>query len=267
VTWKKAYPVAHHVFPLHAARDIFKVGALRSKTQLGDRRDRAMRPTTGAVDQALGFSDFVHLYLRKTAEGHANLPILDAQLRPASSPPFPHAVLSLPMGAVSDECFVCCWNIAVSRPKTVVNGVDVKGGNWARGTSPARIAEVWAAFRQSKPSLERARGYWVDPMKVPALHAQKVDENLKLLGAPAGGPELLIPREVALGPWLTFFVFSEEDERLLRLAGLPPNIELKRREFPGYEGANVPSKASYEIIERYIRGEDVVVPDFDIVRS
>lgn len=267
MTWKEAYPVAHHVFPLHAAKDIFKAGALRSKARLADRRARAVRPTTSAVDEVLGFSDVVHLYLRRTPEAFSDLPILRAQMRPASPPPFPHAVLSLPMGAVADECYVCCWNIAVSRPQTVIRGEKVKGGNWTRGTAPTRIAEVWAAFREGSPSMERARGYWVDPMKVPVLQAQQLDANLKLLGAPAGGPELLIPGEVALGRWMTFFVFCEEDERLLRLAGLPADIALKRRVFPDYGGANVPSKATYEAIERYIHGDDVVVGGFDTVRG
>lgn len=266
VSWKKAYPVAYHVFPLHAARDIFKAGALRSKARLADRRGRAVRSTTSAVDEVLGFSDVVHLYLQRTAECFSELPILAAQLQPSSTPPFPHAVLALPTGSVSDECLICCWSIAVSQPQTVVNGVNVKGGNWARGTSPERIAEVWAAFRQQRPPLERARGYWVDPMKVPVLSAVQLDKCVELSRTSARGPELLIPREVALGPSMTFFAFCEEDERLLRLAGLPANIALKRRVFPDYGGANVASKATYESIQRYILGEEVVVTGFDTVR-
>src|SRR5262245_22496013 len=142
---------AYHVVPLHVLKLVGKEGALLSKARHQEGA-RVRRGTTAGVDEALGFSDYVHFYLpRRTAESFSGLPILETQIGKSVVPPFPHAVIVVDTQALSDEeCTVCNFNIAVSRPAYG----NVQGGNHARGTNPALILKHWQGFRASNPSPE-----------------------------------------------------------------------------------------------------------------
>jgi hypothetical protein len=264
-TWQDDYPFAYHVFPLHLARDIWRAGALLSKKERGACGSHVARPTTAAVDEALGFDDVVHLYLPKRGTPITALPILDAQLRPSQVPPFPHAVLRVPTHALGPDALLCCWNIAVSRPKSAAAGV--KGGNWARGTPAARIAGVWDAFRGEEPEFERARGRWVVARKVPVLLATDVPSHRGLLQRPRGGPELLIRDRLPVRSPMSVIVFGERDRGLLERPGpAPGGIQIEVRRFPGYGAEAASTVEAYARIERHLQGEQVGDLDFDRVR-
>ena len=91
----------------------------------------------------------MHFYLLKSSSRWEDIPILQAQLLDGRGGPFPHAALEIQTDGLDDQdCTLCFWNSAVSRPK--VPG-DCEGGNWTRGTDPARILEVWRLFREQRP--------------------------------------------------------------------------------------------------------------------
>lgn len=259
--WQEKYPFAYHVFPLHLARSIWGEGALLSKRERASRGWNNSRPTTANVDEALGFDDVVHFYLPKAGAPVTALPILATQMAKAVEPPFPHAVIRAPTSALSGEFYVCCWNIAVSRPKSTAAGV--KGGNWARGTAARRIAEVWDKFKGEKPDTKQARGHWVGDKKVPVLRGRDVQEHVALLGLPKGGPELLIPWRAEIRAPMSMIVFGERDERILKELEPSVGVVVQRCEFAGYAGA---PEAMYIAIERYLNGENELPLDFDRVR-
>ena len=258
------YPFAYHAFPLPRAKPIWSDGRLRPKRNLGG---GDARRTTRAVDEMLGFDGFVHFYLPRRGTPVQQLPIVSAQMSPARSPPTPHAVVRLPTAEVEDaSCTICCWNIAVSRPKSETAGV--KGGNWSRGTRAERIAEVWDAFRQDQPDIPRARGFWHDGLKVPVLAGPQIATNLKLLRKPRRGPELLFKGDVPLSTSMTILVFSDDDEELVRRLGDPPGgAAVERGALPGYGRDYHPRQADLEGIGAYFEGTGPrPLIDFDSVR-
>lgn len=215
-SFSDTHPFAYHVFPLTAARGIWRRGALLGKQDLAGIGQ--MRRTTRDVDIALGFAEFVHFYLPKGHAKWTTLPILQAQLGPAKKPPVPHALLIIPTSSWDDvDCTICNWNIAVSRPK--VEGM-CRGGNWTRGTRPSRIVEVWDAFRRLEPALERARGFWCGP-RVPVIPGDRIGTNLPLLRKHRI-PELLLRSPVRLPSGAMIHVFSEADEKSLATLGPAP---------------------------------------------
>ena len=251
------YPAAYHVVPLPLWRGILDEGALLPKAKL-----HTTRPTTDRIDRALGFANFVHLYLAQGEHRLTDLPILGAQLRPSTRPPFPHVVLDLDTSRLTDdECLLCNWNLAVSRPG--VPGV-AKGGNWTRGTRPERILEVWDAFRATNPTPRRARGFFRDA-RIPTLRGPEIQENLGLLSlAPRRMPELLLQNEIPLERFVRVIVFSGEDERQLRAAG--GSVPVERSDFPGYDGDAVPDALRVAIGE-HLSGEAPALEwDFDSIR-
>jgi len=265
MAWQDRYPFAYHVFPLHLARDISEGRALLSKKQRAASGKALARPTTAAVDAALGFDDVVHFYLPKAGTLISDLPILRTQLQPALEPPFPHAVFRIPTTFLRKRFFVCCWNIAVSRPQS--NAAGVKGGNWARGTSAERIAGVWDAFREERPDVAQARGYWFDGKRVPLLSADQVETNRALLRLPKGGPELLVESRVVLEPPISVVTFCDHDQKLLERSGISKSgIVIHRERFPGYGDHLDATAATYTRIERYLAGDRTVALDFDRVR-
>jgi hypothetical protein len=182
----------------------------------------------------LGLSNFIHCYLVRSSEALTELPILAAQLGPSEKTAVPHAVLEIDTEALQDnECRVCNWNLAVSRPG--VEGV-CKGGNWTRGTGLQSIAKVWRAFRESEPSIKRARGFWKEDALVPMLDGPEIVKRLDLLRmAPRGQPELLLSSPFPLGRVRSVIVFDEGDRASLE-AVIPQfaQIPVLVRNFPGY---------------------------------
>jgi len=230
-SFSAAFPNAIHVFPLTAARNIFAAAALLSKRRLGE--SGVARRTTKDVDRALGFDDFVHFYLARSEARPSDLPILRAQLAPASLPAVPHAAVVLDTSRLGDgDCAVCNWNIAVGRPK--VDEV-CNGGNWSRGTSADRIAEVWDQFRESGPSTERARGFWCGP-RVPILRGERLSTHWRLMRK-AKFPELLLLERLPLTSAVRVVAFHQADERSLQRLDLPPGVRLGRCQFEGYSSA------------------------------
>lgn len=246
-----AYPYAYHAFPLHAARSIWRSGELLSKAQSPIRR-----ASTGNVDQLLGFADYVHLYLPRRDTRAQDLPIVRTQLKPSKVPPFPHAVLRLDTTELSDEqCTICCWNIAVSRPKAG----GLRGGNWTRGTRGSRIRDHWRTFRAESPVLKRARGYWHAPFEVPVLKGQEIANNLSLLKT-ARCPELLLRSPLSLGDGMDLLVFSVRDRELLEILEDGPDLEVSLLSFSDYEG---PPKHVARSIADHFRGGPLLRMDFD----
>jgi hypothetical protein len=237
-SFSSKYPVAVHVLPLPALKQVLARGALLAKSEIPVCQQR--RSTRG-VDSALGFTGVVHLYLSAFPENGSALPILAAQIGPSRDPPFPHVVLALPTRTLTDdECAICLWNIAVSRPR-VANLCE--GGNWARGTAPERIAEVWQRFRATQPALEAARGHWNGAALVPTLEGRQIANNLPLLSRAAGrSPELLLRAPVSLGRDARLCVFSKEDAACVDRLG--PGLPMELHAWPEYD-AGCPDTAAW----------------------
>jgi hypothetical protein len=266
-SFSATHPFAYHVFPLIAAREIWRTGALLGKDDLEGIGQT--RRTTAAVDRHLGFSRFVHFYLPRAGTPWSALPILGAQLGPAQrSPASPHVLLVLPTDSLADEhCTICNWNIAVSRP--TVPG-KCKGGNWTRGTNPARIAEIWAAFRATDPTPEKARGLW-GSSKVPVLAGRDIQPNLRLLRlAPRHMPELLLASPARVFARAKLIAFSQKDRTSLERLGPPPDgMTLELGSFPGYDLNGDPLAALRGDLDAYFAGERDQGPalDFDAIRT
>jgi hypothetical protein len=175
-------------------------------------------------------------------------------MRPAREPPFPHGIIEVESAGLDDsECVICNWNLAVSRP--AVAGV-VRGGNWARGTKPTRIREVWDAFRQTAPSVDRARGYFNPGRAVPTLEREQIRPNLRLLRrAPRGIPELLLHSEVSLSRVSRVIAFSNADADLIAAAAAP-DVRLEVAAFPGYDGSTVSTHTRERLRRLLVEGHD-----------
>ena len=192
-----------------------------------------------------------------------NLPILATQMGPGNAHPFPHVVLSVQTSALSDDdCTLCCWNIAVSRPQTHT----VRGGNWARGTAPERIREIWDEFRAETPVPARTRGTWMAPFSVPVIPPGRFLEfKTAVRSAPNQTPELLLPSPFTPANETSLLVFSDWDIRSLELLGEPPTgLKLERRHFPGYSDISGDPAADVRAqIEHYFRTEGLSPPSLD----
>lgn len=265
-SFSATHPYAYHVFPLVAARGIWRTGALLGKDHL-EGIGQARR-TTAAVDRHLGFSGFVHFYLPRAGTPWTDLPILGAQLGQAQRPASPHVLLVLPTDSLADEqCTLCNWNIAVSRP--TVPG-KCKGGNWTRGTNPQRIAEIWQAFHAMGPTPEQARGLWGVP-HVPVLAGRDIQPNLRLLRlAPRRMPELLLASPARVFERAKLVAFSRKDRASLDRLGPPPGgMALELGTFLGYDPDGDPLADLRRDLDEYLAGtrERPPVIDFDAIRS
>ncbi|MDC0718997.1 hypothetical protein [Nannocystis bainbridge] len=264
-SFSSTHPFAYHVFPLTAARSIWRLGALHGKDDLGALG--AIRRTTGDLDRLLGFSRFVHFYLPRQGTTPAELPILGAQLQPSRVPPCPHAMLVVPTAPLTDEdATICNWNIAVSRP--TVEGV-CKGGNWTRGTNPEWILDRWRRFRATNPEPERARGFWGEP-HVPIVAGPQIAANLRLLGrAPRKTPELLLRSPARVFAGAKVIAFSRADlASLQRLGAAPDGAALELGTFPGYDPDGDPLGPRRGLLDDFLAGlRDAPPPiDFDAIR-
>lgn len=264
-SFSDTHPLAYHVFPLTAARAIWRAGALHGKDDLG--ASGQIRRTTGDLDRSLGFSRFVHFYLPPRGAAPEDLPILSAQLQPSVRPACPHAMLVVPTAPLADEvCTICNWNIAVSRP--AVPGL-CQGGNWTRGTNPQRIQAVWQAFRAMNPAPETARGFWAE-FHVPIIAGSQIAANLRLLGrAPRKMPELLLASPARVFAHAKVLAFSRADLASLRTLGSPPDgAVLELRAFSGYDPDADPLGPRRRTLDDYLAGRNDVCPaiDFDAIR-
>lgn len=256
------YPVAIHVAPLHAVKGILARGAILAKSDLDPERQRI---TTRGIDEALGFRHFVHLYVPRRPSEWWSLPILAAQLGPSPVAPFPHVAISLATSSLADdECTLCLWNVAVSRP--AVTGV-CRGGNWTRGTAPHRIVEVWRRFAANKPSTAVSRGFWNEGSSVPTLRGDQIRDHLGLLRlAPRRTPELLLRGPIPLSRAINLSVFAAEDLECVRRLG--PTIPVKLQRLEGYDSSHSQTAEWRRRIEEYFTA-DLPYPatlDFDRVR-
>jgi hypothetical protein len=265
-TFSARYPRAVHVLPLHALKNISDRQGLIGKTISVSQEPRPRRATTNKVDAALGFYDVVHFYLARQVTGWDSFPILAAQLGPNLSPPFPHVALECGTEPLADDdCVICLWNVAVSRP--TVPGV--KGGNWARGTSPDRIASVWRAFRKEQPTVEGARGYWNDPFLVPTLKGKQIQERLDLFTrAPRGIPELLLQSPVLVGGNYTLWAFSSADLCVVEtLETLPRGLQIRFSPYSNYV-SDAPQTAEWrKRIVKYFSDSEPFPIDLDFDRN
>lgn len=264
-SFSDTHPFAYHIFPLTAARCIWKDAALRGKDDLG--ASTPSRRTTGKLDRLLGFSGFVHFYLPRKGTAPEELPILSAQLKPSSVSPCPHAMVAIPTASLRDEDLtICNWNIAVSRP--AVPG-SFKGGNWTRGTDPEVILKAWQTFRASRPAPEKARGFWGEH-EVPTLVGPQIKANLRLLRlAPRKMPELLLQSPACVLAGATITVFSRADIESLRRIGPPPNnAALQLRTFSGYDPNADCLGPRRSNLDEYLAGRRETCPeiDFDAIR-
>jgi hypothetical protein len=258
------FPRAVHVLPLHALKPILEERSLLAKRDLVGRTTAAVRATTSLTDTVLGLSDYVHFYLLAQSVAWERVPILATQLLAGREPPFPHVALETTTRALhDDQCTLCLWNIAVSRPG--VPGV-CQGGNWTRGTNANRVLEVWEAFRRAKPDVERARGHWNEPIQVPTLRGDQIIEGLHLLGRAASGmPELLLHGPVRIDDRFTLWAFSDEDTASvgrLQLNG----VRVRRYAMSGYESRASTTETWRSHIDSYFAGLAPFPAGFDFDR-
>jgi len=259
-SFSSRYPVAVHVIPLQALKGVIAGGALLAKSHIPACQQRR---TTRGIDSALGFTGVVHFYLSASPENWSAIPILAAQLGPSRDPPFPHVALAFATGTLTDdECTICLWNIAVSRPQ--VTNV-CRGGNWARGTSGEKVADLWKQFRATDPSLEAARGYWNGAALVPTLERHQIARNLRLLSRAARGcPELLLRAPVSLAEEVRTCAFSNEDADSVERMNPPWPVE--RYQWPEYDAGCRDTCASRERIGAYLVGDAPYPDDLDFDR-
>jgi hypothetical protein len=203
----------------------------------------------------------VHFYLLRRDTPWESIPILAAQLLGSRRPPFPHFVLERQTSdLVDEECVLCLWNIAVSRPKVLGR---CRGGNWTRGTNSDSIMEVWHAFRASCPDTGRARGFWNDPILVPTLVGSQIAANIPLLRLAASGtPELLLQSPVQLAGGFKAWAFSKEDQDALSSV-LPEQLNLEFAPLPLYAAGSPVTAAWRERIEGYLAGRAPFPSDLD----
>lgn len=255
------YPVAFHVFPLNRARKLWESKKLLGKQELAAEMTRR---TSRDADRQLGFGNVVHWYLGRSSESVSSLPVLLAQMSPSPMPAIPHAALELVTSELEiAELRVCNWNVAVSRP--AVAGY-CQGGNWTRGTDSVRIAEVWRRFRDCRPDLRRARGFWKKDYCVPLLEGSEVIDHLNLLSRAAGRrPELILDSGFAIDRCTRVLVFCNQDKESIGLAGPPPgNLPVKvERLSCGEVSCSDEVRAE---VESELRGLRTANLDFDAIR-
>jgi hypothetical protein len=267
-SFSRWFRYAYHVIPLHILKLVGKEGGLLSKARHQEGA-KVRRCTTAGVDEALGFSDYVHLYLpRRTTVSFSGLPILDTQLGESIVPPFPHAVVVVPTEALSDEeCTVCNFNIAVSRPAYG----EVRGGNHARGTDPTLVLQHWQGFRASNPSLDRMRrSFWHDGLAVPVLAGKQITDSPRSVGFGSDMPELLLRSRYNLRPSDTLYLFSDFDLASVRkLVDAPKHQVAEASPFEWYAAQDRVGAEMRRRIEDYFEEPDSSCPDdlnFDRLR-
>jgi hypothetical protein len=266
-SFSDVFPDALHVIPLHAWKSIARSGTLLSKKQSANAGTPMERASSGPVDRALGFDDFVHFYLSKSGTPD-DAPILQSQLGPTRRPPFPHVVIRISTRDLSDEdCTVCCWNVARSNPKLDDSGF----GTWVKGETPDQIREKWEAYRNSKPPLHRRRGDWEPGLSVPVFIGPRIKENLGIVRS--DGKELLFRSRFQLPSSAQLWSLSRWDSESLKLLPRAPYRLFGNREIKGY--TNTPKDPVHPAVRRaiddYFRDPDPDRPipnlDFDIRRT
>jgi hypothetical protein len=262
-SFSDVFPDALHVVPLHAWKSIARTGTLLSKKQSANAGNPIERATSGAVDRALGFDDYVHFYLSKNADP-AEARILKSQLGPARRPPFPHVVIRISTRELSDEdCTVCCWNIARGNPKVG----DSSSGMWVNDETPDEIREKWEAYRRSEPPLHKRRGDWEPGLSVPVFTGPRIKENLGLVQT--HGQELLFRSRFQLPSSAHLWSLSRWDSQSLKLLPRTPYGFFGNREVKGYTSAlkDLVQPAVRSAIDDYFRDPDPNAPlpllDFD----
>lgn len=261
---------SYHVAPLHALKPIWKRKALISKAalagEIGMRRN-----TTACVDQMLGFGDFVHFYLpHGVTINFAQLPILLAQMGPSPVPAFPHCVLVVDTSELTDDdCVVCNYNIAVSRPAYP----GVQGGNHTRGTNPDIILKHWRGFRESTPSTKAMRrSYWHDGLEVPVLTSKQITDCPSSVGFGVKNkvPELLLRTRYCIRAIDRLFVFSAADRATVQKLPDPPSLEVAEcKALTWYASGERVAAAVRAAVNSYFSNEPEPFPshlDFDRVR-
>jgi len=263
------YPYAYHVLPLHALKLIASSRRLLSKADLRADTINLRRSSTADVDYALGLSKFIHFYLPNARHFcFSNLPILNAQLKESTVPPFPHVVISIPTSSLSDsQSNICNFNAAVSRPSYST----VKGGNHSRGTAPETILRHWQGFRNDSPNAKRLRhSFWHDGIAVPLMMSHQITLNPLRVGYNTKAAELLIRSPFEIPKTAKLFVFSDADHDSVQL--LKQGLEFQvccNREFEWYfDRDHVPPPVRI-IIDKYFCDPEGELPvmNYDMVRS
>ena len=260
------FPYAYHVLPIHALKLIVSSGKLLSKADLRAARIDLRRSSTADVDEALGLSQFIHLYLPKDEQlRFDHLPILNTQLKKSAAPPFPHTVLVVPTSGLSDsQCGVCNFNAAVSRPAYGT----VRGGNHARGTAPENILRNWRGFRADAPDAERLRySHWYDGIAVPLLLGHEITLAPSRVGYKAKAAELLLRSPFEIPRSARLFVFSDADLASVRLLNPRFEVQVHRdKQFEWYGEQDRIQDGHRATIDAYFRADDGLLPDLDFDR-
>jgi hypothetical protein len=262
-SFAEKFPRAFHVFPLHALKTIWATGKLLSKKDLRRGGFSMRRNSTCDVDEALGLSHFIHLYLPK-ADGFQieSLPILETQLRPSEVPPFPHVVMQVETTELVDwQCGICNFNAAVSRPAYG----HVRGGNHTRGMQPKDILKHWHGFRADDPDRARMRhSYWHNGISVPLLLRSQITDAPNRVGSKTKTPELLLFSPFALTQSIQFHVFSQADSDSVNICS--ENIRVnyhKCKQFKWYRERDRVSPDVRKSIDQYFLNEDEPMPNLN----
>jgi len=265
-SFAEKFPRAFHVFPLHALKPILATGKLLSKEDLQRGGSSLRRNSTCDVDEALGLSRFIHLYLPKT-DGFEieSLPILKTQLKPSSVAPFPHVVMEIQTKDLVDgQCGICNFNAAVSRPAYG----HVRGGNHARGMKREGILKHWHGFRLDNPNEGRMRrSFWHNGIAVPLLLRSQITAAPNRVGCKARTPELLLSSPFALTHSLQFHVFSQADwDSVNCCSTIVPVSFHKCEQFAWYSEQDRVDSDVRHSINQYFQKNDEPMPDLNFDR-
>lgn len=265
-SFAEKFPRAFHVFPLHALKTILATGKLLSKKDLKRGGVSMRRNSTCDIDEALGLSHLIHLYLPKT-DGFEieSLPILKTQLKTSAVAPFPHVVMEIPTTELVDwQCGICNFNAAVSRPAYA----NVRGGNHARGMKPEDILKHWHGFRSDNPDKGRLRrSFWHNGIAVPLLLRSQITEAPNSIGCKTKTPELLLFSPFALTQSVQFHVFSQADSDSVNRCSTNLSVNYhKCEQFAWYNEQDQVDSEVRQSINQYFRNEDEPMPDLNYDR-
>ncbi len=265
-TFSQDFSYAYHVVPLHALKSIASNRRLHSKADLQANQVAMQRASTAEVDNALGFSQFIHFYLPKRQDiDFSELPILNTQLKESGTPPFPHAVFAVSTKDLTDsQCAICNFNAAISRPAYGT----VKGGNHSRGMAPQAILKHWLGFKDDSPNPKRLRySYWHEGIAVPLLVGDQITNNSSKIGFRTSNAELLLKSPFEIPQSSRLYVFSDADLDSLSLLNHELPVQLHQGDqFAWYSSEDRVEPQVRAIINSYFRDKDGPLPSLNYDR-
>jgi len=147
--------------------------------------------------------------------------------------------------------------------------------NRSRPLSRITVRRLWQQFRDLRPSLKRAKGYWHNEIGLPVLIGERIAEYLGMPTAETGRAqkcsELLLRSPYELRAPATLHVFSSWDQTLLNILGpVPGGTRVCMETFQDYtDASDDPADPDVrKVIDEYFQSDDGTLPllDFDARR-